>query len=210
MANSDFRIRFALHFSPSHAYSCYNLQKPKNFTYCITYTYVPDKDPTCEIVVDGTKCNSCPTSSDANAIGFDCREFDCENTMLAVSSASCDYSLLEAFSADYLYSQLPCEGGCNLCGDGGTMDSPDDNFVLAGGAVSNCFAAQLSAMTGEYSGRQCFQASSRVGNCDCQEAPPSAAPSEPSSGNANNGGARKMLVSLAAAVASASLLALAA
>jgi len=156
--------------------TCYNLHKPMNWTYCISYNAVPDEETTCEMEVDGTKCNSC------TILGSNCRVFDCENTMVGKSSSACGYSLMEAYTSSYLYEQLPCEGGCSLCPDGEVMGSPDDSFVTSTGSISNCFVAQLSALTGDLTSRECSAESRRVANCDCGETPePTEAPTSSSS-----------------------------
>ena len=156
--------------------SCYNLVKPMNWTYCTTYTAVPGEETTCEMEVNGTKCNSC------TLLGSNCRVFDCENTMIGKSSSTCGYSMMEAYTSSYLYEQLPCDDGCSLCPDGEVMGSPDDSFVTSTGSISNCFVAQLSALTGDLTSSECAAESRRVGNCDCGETPePTQAPTSSSS-----------------------------
>mmetsp|Transcript_19272 Transcript_19272/g.35995 ORF Transcript_19272/g.35995 Transcript_19272/m.35995 type:complete len:411 (-) Transcript_19272:203-1435(-) len=165
--------------------TCYELKEPDEFNYCISYSYSPDSDPTCEIEIDGILCNSCTLVQDGEE-GEWCREFDCENTIVQRSATICEYSLLFAFAALYLYKELPCPGGCNLCGDGLTMDKPaTKTFSVANVATRNCLQAQINALTGEYSTQQCNELSVLVDEpCGCSTPAPTSAPA-PRSGSSN-------------------------
>ena len=162
--------------------ACYNFTKPVNFSYCTTYIYEPNPDDneddvTCEMTVNGTKCNSCTLIYQEQSLQW-CKYFDCDNTPLEVSSSVCDYSIMEAFSTDYLYKQLPCSDGCNLCGDNGEMSTPSrKSFTIPNVATLNCLQTQLTALTGGYNSEQCDDLEELVDEpCGCDEKPPTAAP----------------------------------
>ena len=135
---------------------CETLTKPTDFTYCVTYMYEPDTDEvTCEIVVDGITCNSC-TPVFKRESGNWCRYFDCDNTIINTSATICDYSIMQAYTSYYLYNQLPCEDGCNLCGDDRVMYKPSlKEFTIPRVATVNCLTTQLTALTGGYNANQC-------------------------------------------------------
>ena len=102
------------------------------FSYCLRYSIESLSDVgegsnnTCEMEVDGTVCSSCsletvnfsPENSTGPADQEFCVNFDCENTFLGYSGRFCDSAGLAARSLDYfVYRSLPCDGGCNLCGE---------------------------------------------------------------------------------------------
>jgi hypothetical protein len=182
--------------------ACYSLTKPKSFSYCVTYTYSPDpnQDTTCDMEIQGIRCNSCTLLFQGAVTADWCREFDCENTPLGTSASICDYNILEAFATAYLYDQLPCENGCNLCGEGARMtDSATKQFTIPRVATLNCFQTQLLAMTGNYNRQQCLELEELVNEpCNCEEASPTASP------KSATGSSKQTLVSIsgmAAAVA---------
>jgi hypothetical protein len=166
---------------------CYSFTKPEDFIYCVSYTSVPDGDLTCEMEIEGVTCNSCTLMFKEQKW---CRHFDCSNTPLPVNSTICDYDVMEAFSAKYLYDQLPCPDGCNLCGeDEYIMYKPSKKSLDVPGVGSfNCLQAQLTAMTGDFTSEQCTALQMiAYKDCDCQEAPPTVAPATKSSaGSVNN------------------------
>ena len=106
-----------------------------NFTYCLRYNINSlledgkDENNTCEMEVDGIVCNSClletvdfsPANSTLDSTDIHqefCVNFDCENTLLGYSGRFCNNAGLASRSLDYfVYRSLPCEGGCNLCGE---------------------------------------------------------------------------------------------
>jgi hypothetical protein len=178
---------------------CYTLTKPEDFSYCVTYTYFPDPevDATCEIEIDGVICNSCTLLFQGAVSGDWCREFDCENTRLGKSANNCDYSILEAFTTGYLYDQLPCEGGCNLCGEGGSMMySSTMEFTIPRVSTMNCFQTQLMALTGTFNSEQCLELETLVQEpCNCTAKSPETAP------NSNSAGMRSYPIATAAVAA---------
>ena len=103
-----------------------------DFSYCLRYNIesLPEsgqnKNNTCEMEVDGIVCSSCsletvnfsPENSTSPADQEFCVNFDCENTLLGYSGRFCNSAGLAARSIDYfVYRSLPCDGGCNLCGE---------------------------------------------------------------------------------------------
>lgn len=103
-----------------------------DFTYCLRYNIesLPEsgqnENNKCEMEVDGIVCSSCsletvnfsPENSTTSADQEFCVNFDCENTLLGYSGRFCDSAGLAARSIDYfVYRSLPCDGGCNLCGE---------------------------------------------------------------------------------------------
>ncbi|KAG7362241.1 hypothetical protein IV203_025907 [Nitzschia inconspicua] len=155
--------------------ACYTITKPQDFSYCITYNYYPetDQDTSCEIEIDGVICNSCTLIFQDPITGDWCREFDCDNTPLGKSASICDYSILEAFTTGYLYNQLPCDNGCNLCGDGKRMVDASATQQFTGSRVvasTFCFQRQLQALTGSYNPQQCLELEDLLdGSCHCEE-----------------------------------------
>lgn len=113
-----------------------------DFSYCLRYNF--DEAPaveggsyapsTCEMEIDGIVCTSCllefidvmDAASSSNGDGDGdgtttqeiCATFDCGNTLLGYSGRFCNEANLASNSIDYfIYRSLPCDGGCNLCGD---------------------------------------------------------------------------------------------
>ncbi len=102
-----------------------------DFTYCLRYNIASlpeegeDEANTCEMEIDGIVCNSCsletvnfaPANSTHSQQEF-CVNFDCGNTLLGYNGRFCNDAGLAKSSIDYfIYRSLPCDGGCNLCGN---------------------------------------------------------------------------------------------
>lgn len=118
-----------------------------DFSYCLRYNF--DAAPaveggsyaprTCEMEIDGIVCTSCLleiVASSSNGDGDSttaqefCATFDCGNTLLGYSGRFCNDTNLASNSIDYfIYRSLPCDGGCNLCGDR-TEDDPESMMMM--------------------------------------------------------------------------------
>lgn len=168
-----------------------------DFSYCLRYNITSDPSlmddgngnslednispNTCEMEVDGITCTSCqlqtvetmdPSSDNGTRATKFCASFDCANTLLGYSGHFCNAANLASSSIDYfVYRSLPCDDGCNLCGDR-TEDDPsammmmkfrdssfstsvdiNKNELLTGSssmaaASKNCFEAQWEALLG--------------------------------------------------------------
>lgn len=148
-----------------------------DFTYCLRYniaSLASNGNNTCQMEVDGKMCNSCSleTVQSSQQEQEFCVNFDCGNTLLGYNGRFCNAADLATKSLDYfVYRSLPCDGGCNLCGDR-TEDAPtkmnmmtfrdaiftvpDINVtdqtaylnVVGLPSTMNCFGAQWEALTG--------------------------------------------------------------
>jgi len=125
--------------------------------------------------VDGIECNSCsfvPYEDDElnqGAFGGATNVlYNCSNTVLGSNGPGDLYSdkIIDDTVAYFIYKSLPCDGGCNLCGDSGDekMVLPNGNFLLSefskdeDGIVEpqqRCFDAQLDSMTRVVSSEEC-------------------------------------------------------
>jgi len=200
-----------------------------DFTYCLRYNIAskPSLDEeaktngtsppnTCQMEVDGVVCSSClletysvvdESTSTTSGQKF-CAIFDCANTLLGYSGRFCDSADLAIKSLDYfVYRSLPCDGGCNLCGDRTSADPTkmmmmefrESDFalvdytneteylnILSLPSTRNCFEAQWDALMGPTPEIYCNAQQSAVQEaCGCmllgEEAPsqaPSSAPTE--------------------------------
>ncbi len=150
-----------------------------DFSYCLRYNVASlpedgeDEANTCEMEVDGVVCNSCfletvdfsPANSTAKQQEF-CVNFDCGNTLLGYFGRFCNDAGLTSTSIDYfIYRSLPCDGGCNLCGetddpalmnmmtfpesffDKPTNSTPKYLNTLVLPDKLNCFQTQWNALT---------------------------------------------------------------
>jgi hypothetical protein len=171
-----------------------NEESEWGFSYCLRYNIatlpsfeydeygdIDDKEGTaspntCEMEVDGIVCTSClletvdlvDVSSNTTIKEF-CASFDCGNTLLGYSGRFCNAADLASNSIDYfVYRSLPCDVGCNLCGDRPEtnamttmmmMEFRDSNFSTADNDLevssSNCFEAQWEALMGYKGGFHC-------------------------------------------------------
>jgi len=173
-----------------------NEESTWDFSYCLRYSidsvpvsfedgYASEDGDTrnrCEMEVDGIVCSSCqlefaqvidPSSNDTDTTTEEfCASFDCGNTILGYSGRFCNAPNLASNSIDYfIYRSLPCDDGCNLCGDRTDADPmammrmqfPDSSFapirndtgsdteplpVYLAPLTTNCFEAQWEALVG--------------------------------------------------------------
>lgn len=154
----------------------FDVSQPDDFTYRVTFNSTGEDEtedkPACEIEVDGVVCTSCTPLVD-NSTGTFCPAFDCDNTVVDASTQDCGFSISDAWAGAWLYNQLPCEGGCNLCGDGGRMGNPMEYFTIPNVATVNCFDTQLSALEGEFNEQQCSELRDLATEpCGCDGSPP--------------------------------------
>ncbi|KAG7343469.1 hypothetical protein IV203_021414 [Nitzschia inconspicua] len=119
------------------------------YQYGITYNGSPSPE-TCTITFDGNQCNSCEFQEASN-----CFTFDCSNTDNGLTGTVCgNATVVEEFLADYLvYENLPCPGGCNICG-GGYMTLRDNNITLPTGQTYACGVVEIAALAGYFTGTQ--------------------------------------------------------
>lgn len=105
------------------------------FSYCMRYnistlpsegeSYGNNDENTCEMEVDGVVCSSCrletvdvADNTLATTRKEFCATFDCGNTVLGYSGRFCNVPNLAKNAMDYfVYRSLPCDQGCNLCGN---------------------------------------------------------------------------------------------
>lgn len=129
---------------------CFNNSIPEGVASCVTYTYpgpMWETDPTtCLVKVDGIECNSCfieENNTYYSGIGATtwCVVYDCSNTAIASKGMSCTRVFASFIGASMAAEEMPCEGGCSLCGESGGY--------ISGGAKSS---ATLPGY-GEYSCR---------------------------------------------------------
>jgi len=176
------------------------------FGYCLRYTIgsVPTGDEgetpspnTCEMEIDGIICDSCQldfvdvvtTNEDGSSTTTKqfCANFDCGNTLLGYSGRFCNDRIdLATTSIDYfLYRSLPCDGGCNLCGESDPgfmqmMKFRDASFTVGTDVSYNCFEAQFAALSGPTGGEFCQAVQTTVQEaCGCSPlgvAPPTQVP----------------------------------
>lgn len=166
------------------AKNCYFFNEPKEQSYCFTLVIPADGSPQfCEIEVDGTKCNSCESSSqDYQGVYTDCTTFDCSNTNIASANTYCDYNIptLQVQNT-LLYDVLPCENGCSICGEGNSVLNPDALFTIAGNDTYPCGVIELAALAGYFEGTDlCTQLTGPFAEtCGCSgTAPTGSTPSE--------------------------------
>ena len=159
-----------------------------DFSYCLRYnitsdpTLTNDGDAnntapnTCEMEVDGIVCTSCDlqtvealdlSSSNGTRTTKLCAGFDCANTLLGYSGHFCGTANLASSSIDYfIYRSLPCDDGCNLCGDR-TEDDPsammmmkfrDSSFSTSVDENENEYESLLRSSSWPFTSRNCFEA----------------------------------------------------
>jgi hypothetical protein len=110
-------------------------------------------------------CDEIPLSSQINigggeTYGENCEVFDCTNTAINYAGDRCgsfsDPTLRSVSLVEYLYENFwPCEGGCNLCGEGGRMTSGLNNFTYSSQFFEEdvsfqCYNVQYNALTGAF------------------------------------------------------------
>lgn len=137
------------------AKSCYFFYEPKQMSYCFSLTIPSDGTPEfCEIEVDGTKCNSCASVDQYYDGAYSsCTEFDCSNTNVGTSSTYCNYNIpSKQVQNILLFDSLPCENGCNLCGEGQRITGVDVDFSLLNNQTYDCGKIELAALAGYFEG----------------------------------------------------------
>lgn len=132
---------------------CYEVNSPTTFTYCygLNYNGVQASPSACYLEVDGTQCSSCDFYYESPARESSCFAFDCNNVddVIGVGSVCGNETVVSAKIEDYLiYGPLPCEGGCNICPQGGEMQNLDNNVTLITGEQYQCFQLNLAALFG--------------------------------------------------------------
>lgn len=205
-----------------------------DFTYCVRY-YVAsleevedDKANTCEMEIDGIVCNGCsletvdfaPVNSTDSQQEF-CVNFDCRNTLLGYSGRFCNDAGLATSSIDYfIYRSLPCDGGCNLCGNSddpalmrmvtfpeAVFDTPTNttsqylNTLVLPEKLS-CFETQWGALTAT-GGLVCSDLEGIVeASCGCMSAgvPTPEEPAENTTATASDGGEEEVEEAVAGAM----------
>ncbi|KAG7372634.1 hypothetical protein IV203_018777 [Nitzschia inconspicua] len=117
------------------------------YQYGITYNGSPSPE-TCTITFDGNQCSSCEFQE-----ASECFTFDCSNTDNGLTGTVCgNATVVEEVLADYLvFANLPCPGGCNICG-GGYMTLRDNNITLPTGQTYICELVEIAALAGYFTG----------------------------------------------------------
>ncbi|KAL3910736.1 MAG: hypothetical protein SGARI_001976 [Bacillariaceae sp.] len=159
------------------AKQCYNFSDPKDMTYCYSLTIPADgSDEFCEIEVDGTKCNSCESVEQLYEGVYDtCTVFDCGNTNVATSDTFCDYNIPTLMVQTHLlYDALPCDNGCNICGEGSSVTMPYNNLTLLNNETYACGLVELAALAGYFEGTDlCTELRDGLdATCGCSETEP--------------------------------------
>jgi hypothetical protein len=158
------------------AKQCYNFESPKVMSYCYSLTIPADgSGDFCEIEVDGTKCNSCASIEQLYEGEYaTCTQFDCSNTNIATAATYCDYNIptLQVQST-LLYDSLPCDRGCNICGEGSYVRMPYNNFTLLNNETYSCGLVELAALAGYFEGTQlCTELNEGLDSaCECSALP---------------------------------------
>ena len=160
------------------AKQCYNFEAPKEMSYCYSLTIPADgSGEFCEIEVDGDKCNSCLSIEQLYEGEYTtCTEFDCSNTNIATSATYCDYNIPTLqVQTSLLYDSLPCDSGCNICGEGSYVTMPYNNFTLLNNETYSCGLVELAALAGYFEGTElCIELNDGLDtSCECsvQEPP---------------------------------------
>jgi hypothetical protein len=130
----------------------YSFNSPYTFQYSYGIFYNGSSEPdTCELGFDGVTCNSCAFSqvTDSEGSPTECLTFDCTNTELGLEATFCDYTILDLTIADYLlYSRLPCDNACYLCGQGNYVTNKEANLTFPTGEMYACGLVEISALAG--------------------------------------------------------------
>jgi hypothetical protein len=154
---------------------CQSFETPIQFEYCLDKNYNIDTT-SCAMSINGVTCTSCEIYLDS-LNQQNCELFDCGNTDLPFSGSSCDSDFMYRVAIAYMYAAtLPCDGGCNLCGEGGSMLYGDNYFTLLNAETIplNCFESQFGALLGTYPTVYCTTAfyEAAQGPCGCVASAP--------------------------------------
>mmetsp|Transcript_19531 Transcript_19531/g.47152 ORF Transcript_19531/g.47152 Transcript_19531/m.47152 type:complete len:565 (+) Transcript_19531:132-1826(+) len=180
--------------------SCYTQTMPQSnytFSYCTDFAFNAIDGPTCDIEIDGVKCNSCDIAIGAGVTyGENCEVFDCTNTFLNYAGDRCgaftEPTLRYVSITEYLYDAFwPCpSGGCNLCGDGGRMTTGFENFTYTTQFLNvtdtfYCYDVNYQALTGGlYGTSYCSTLPGVVQDvCGCSNPSQPSTPTDDSSNN---------------------------
>jgi hypothetical protein len=109
-----------------------------------------------------------------------CAVLDCNNTDFPLSGFYCNYEFTEFRFKIHAYrvpsDPVPCEGGCNLCGDDGYM-TIQGNVTIPGYGAVICEYVQFDAVTGQIPADQCGPLGEAVfSECGCVSPTASLAP----------------------------------
>jgi hypothetical protein len=154
----------------SYSYKfCSSIESENNdtFTYCVDISVLPENMYECTFEVDGIQCNSCVAS------GRYTHEYDCKNTVLGRNGTfprADERNLILETEEYFVYTNLPCPEGCNLCGGNAMMTQPETTFDTGDGTASICFQSQFEALVGPTMDSACQELQSSVREpCGCQE-----------------------------------------
>jgi hypothetical protein len=169
----------------------YEITAPRTFTYarCVNYTepivvsacsvntYTGDPYlSSCSMQINGTTCSACGLA-DCDYTGggnvTTCIAFDCTNTDYPIEGYFFPYSSLGFFIKLSLLANdtLPCEGGCNLCGDNGVYMTNQGNVTIDGYGDIPCYYIEYLAWIGQVPPDRCGPLGEAVFS-ECACAPP--------------------------------------
>jgi len=164
---------------------CYEVASPMDFSYCYGMSYSDGEgdDSECILEVDGNQCNSCELTFINNDPNTTCNAFDCTNVddVIATGIMCGEETIVAKKIYEYLtFGPLPCEGGCNLCPDGGKMMNLDNQVTLITGEVYGCSQLNLIAAVGflqDVPGDLCNALPAIVNApCECTSGPKTSTP----------------------------------
>ncbi len=138
---------------------CMYYTQPAVLSSCYGYTLngVPDQS-SCTFQINGTACTACGFADydylqDGNITT--CTVYDCNNTILPGSGYFCYIDLpSRVFAYRFASDPLPCEDGCNLCGEDGYVTNYG-NVTLPGYGDVPCFYISYLAEIGRVPPDQC-------------------------------------------------------
>ena len=136
---------------PAHVEYCYNIVKPYERSYCLTYTSAgtDDEEETCTLAIDTVNCSSCVTQSCPDDAGGERFEFDCSNTVVETRGNGCN----EEYAVPIFRFLFP-EADANVTSwapsPAGTNESPSNIFDSGGNeeaAEAKCGDGSNCALT---------------------------------------------------------------
>lgn len=134
--------------------TCTYYTSPETSSSCTGLTFNGPEDEyasSCSLSVEGVACNSCGFDKfdyldDGNMIS--CLVFDCSNTVFGEVGSFCYGDLALQISSVWFEEELPCEGGCYVCGDEGEYTDFYANVTVPGLGDIPCYILDFYAVGG--------------------------------------------------------------